>query len=84
LRYIRRKYTIYNEYSIENGYLYLYERKKFNFYGELREIISPVPQTRPDFPRLITLMRTSEFIGGTPTPLIKEFGNPYIKLKPLR
>jgi hypothetical protein len=49
----------------------LCERENFNFKGEYRDIIRPLPQTRSDFPRLIPLMRASEFTGGNPTPCIK-------------
>lgn len=86
-RYQDRKYEIFSEYDYKaDGTLKLlpsaYNSIKF---GTLpRQIISPPPKTIPKNPRAITLKTQETWRMGSPSPLVRELGNPYLLLRPLR
>ncbi|KAF9108679.1 hypothetical protein BGX27_008263, partial [Mortierella sp. AM989] len=83
LRYNRRRYEIYVDFSESNGKLVLKPRRDMRCFSSKREIISPAPAYSDSDPGFVTL--PSKFYRrGTPSPLTHDFTNLHVLVQPLR
>jgi len=86
-RYQGRHYEIFSDFDYnKDGTLKLVPSSNTTSrFGTLpRQIISPPPKTLQMNPRAITLKTQATWRMGSPSPLVRDLGNPYITLRPLR